>query len=68
MDKTVVLNALDSHFKDFEDALQNHSAINQGNITKILTRNIIDFKKKRIGSADPGDLFKRKYMDILVFR
>jgi hypothetical protein len=35
--------ALDSHFKDFEDALQNFSAENNTDISVIITRNEKDF-------------------------
>lgn len=45
MDKNVVVNALNSGFNDFEDALQNFSAIENGQIRIALTRNIKDFKK-----------------------
>src|SRR5690606_33975004 len=50
MDKNVVLSALNSEFKDFEDALQNFSAIENGQIKIILTRNLTDFKKSEIRS------------------
>ena len=39
-DKTAVINALNSDFKDFEYALQNFSAQNDDNIKIIITRNI----------------------------
>lgn len=53
MDKKVVLNALNSEFKDFEDALQNFSAIENGKISIILTRNIKDFKKSKLAIMTP---------------
>ncbi|HUH26935.1 PIN domain-containing protein [Gelidibacter sp.] len=53
MDETVVLNALNSQFKDFEDALQNFSAIGKGKIKVILTRNIKDFKKSTLAILTP---------------
>lgn len=53
MDKTVVLNALNSQFTDFEDALQNFSAIGKGKIKVILTRNIKDFKKSTLAIMTP---------------
>ncbi|MCL8008521.1 PIN domain-containing protein [Gelidibacter japonicus] len=53
MDKTVVLNALNSQFKDFEDALQNFSAIGKGKIKVILTRNIKDFRKSTLAIMTP---------------
>lgn len=46
MDKEVVIGALNSDFKDFEDALQNFSTIANQDINIILTRNIKDYKKR----------------------
>lgn len=51
--KEVILNALGSSFKDFEDALQNYSALHNGNIRLILTRNLKDFKKSELGVMTP---------------
>ncbi len=45
VDKKVITNAIDSEFADFEDALQNYSAENDGSISTIITRNIKDYKK-----------------------
>ncbi len=53
IDKKAVLNALNSGFKDFEDALQNFSAIENGGIKVILTRNIKDFKKSELAILTP---------------
>ncbi|MEQ8552029.1 MAG: PIN domain-containing protein [Cyclobacteriaceae bacterium] len=53
MDKEVVSNALNSGFKDFEDGLQNFSAVKHGKIDVILTRNLKDFKKSEIGVMTP---------------
>jgi predicted nucleic acid-binding protein len=39
--------ALDSDFKDFEDAIQYHTALSN-NLDAIITRNKRDFKKSRI--------------------
>lgn len=58
MDKNVVLNALNSKFKDFEDALQNFSAIEHGRINVILTRNIKDFKKSELAILTPETYLK----------
>ena len=60
MDKEVVRNALNSGFKDFEDALQNFSAIRYGDIDVILTRNLKDFKKSEIGVLTPETYIKTK--------
>lgn len=56
MDKQVVVNALNSEFKDFEDALQNFAAISNGRIEIIVTRNIKDYKKSKIAVFSP-DIF-----------
>ena len=61
MDKNVIVSALNSRFKDFEDALQNYSAVNAGNIDLILTRNIKDFKNSEIGALTPEDYIKMKF-------
>jgi predicted nucleic acid-binding protein len=53
MNKNVVINALNSDFKDFEDALQNFSAIENSKITIILTRNTKDFKKSELAILTP---------------
>lgn len=61
MDKDVVNNALNSGFKDFEDALQNFSAIKHGDIDVILTRNLKDFKKSEIGVLTPETYLKANF-------
>lgn len=53
MDKVIVIEALNSNFKDFEDALQNFSAIQNGEIKAILTRNIKDYKKSDLAVFTP---------------
>ncbi len=58
IDKNVVFNALNSEFKDFEDALQNFSAIENGEIKIILTRNIKDFKKSKLAILTPETYLK----------
>lgn len=60
MDKEVVLDALNSEFKDFEDALQNFSAVQNGKINIILTRNIKDFKKSGLAVLTPETYLKGK--------
>jgi len=58
MDRDVVLQALGSGFKDFEDALQNFSAVKSGFIDVILTRNIKDYSKSDIGVLTPESYIK----------
>lgn len=63
MDKEVVLGALNSDFKDFEDSLQNFSAIENGEIKIILTRNIKDYKKSNLAIFTPETYLKGKNID-----
>ncbi len=60
MDKSAVFNALNSEFKDLEDALQNFSAVENGEIKVILTRNIKDFKKSELAILTPETYLKGK--------
>lgn len=63
MDKNVVINALNSDFKDFEDALQDFSAIENGQIKIILTRNIKVFSKSKLAILTPETYLKGKAND-----
>lgn len=58
MDKEIILEALNSKFKDFEDALQNFSAVKSGNIDAIITQNIKDFTNSKIGVLTPANFLK----------
>jgi predicted nucleic acid-binding protein len=58
MDKSTIDKALNSDFKDFEDALQNFSAVNFGEIEAIITRNIKDYKRSEIGVLTPESFVK----------
>ena len=58
MDRNTIYQALTSGFKDFEDALQNFSAVNDGSIDVIVTRNIKDFKKSELGVLTPESFVK----------
>ena len=60
MDKDVVISSLNSGFKDFEDALQNFSAVENGKIKIILTRNIKDFSKSELAILTPETYLKGK--------
>lgn len=57
-DKDVILKALHSNFKDFEDALQNYSAELNGQTEVILTRNTKDFKNSTLGVMTPENYLK----------
>lgn len=52
-DKKIILEALNSDFKDFEDALQNFSAQNNHEIEIIVTRNIKDYKTSKLVVMTP---------------
>jgi predicted nucleic acid-binding protein len=60
MDKEVVHGALNSDFKDFEDALQHYSANENGEIKIILTRNIRDYRKSDLAILTPELYLKGK--------
>jgi predicted nucleic acid-binding protein len=60
IDKDVILQALNSDFKDFEDALQNYSAELDKEIDLILTRNTKDFKNSLIAVMTPDNYMKIK--------
>ncbi len=53
IDKDTILKALNSEFKDFEDALQNFSAQKESEIKVIITRNTKDFKSSNLAIMTP---------------
>jgi predicted nucleic acid-binding protein len=61
MDRDIVMQALISGFKDFEDALQHFTAIKSGFIDVILTRNVKDYTKSDIGVLTPESYLKSIY-------
>jgi hypothetical protein len=61
IDREVLEQALNSKFKDFEDAIQNYSAVKPGTISTIITRNIKDFKNSEIGVLTPEEYLKSKF-------
>jgi predicted nucleic acid-binding protein len=58
MDKDVVIQALNSGFRDFEDALQNFAALKSGLISIILTRNVKDYSNSDMGVLTPESYIK----------
>jgi len=60
IDKEVLVLAMNSKFKDFEDALQNYAAIKAQTVDTILTRNLKDFKNSEIGVMTPEEYLKTK--------
>lgn len=57
-DKDVILKALNSNSRNFEDALQNYSAELNGQIDFIITKNIKDFKNSSFGIMTPENYLK----------
>lgn len=60
IDKSVIISSIDSDFLDFEDALQNFSAENNGLIKVIVTRNIKDYKKSKLSVLTPEMFLKTR--------
>jgi len=58
INKNSILQALNSDFKDFEDALQNFSAENDGRIDIILTRNLKDYRYSNLSVMTPDGYWK----------
>lgn len=58
--KKVILEALSSDFKDFEDALQNYSAEQSNDIDIIITRNIKDYKNSCLAVMLPDTYLKAR--------
>ena len=58
MNKETIIQALNSKFKDFEDALQNYAAENADDIKVIITRNVKDFKNSNLGVITPINYLK----------
>lgn len=58
IDKSTVSEALNSDFKDFEDALQNFSAQGSKEINIIITRNTKDYKTSKLSVMTPENYLK----------
>jgi hypothetical protein len=56
--KAAVINALQSNFNDFEDALQHFSSI-ESRVKIIVTRNVKDFKNSELAIMTP-DMFLKQ--------
>ena len=61
IDKNTILKAMNSKFKDFEDAIQNYACESHGEIDLILTRNTKDYRKSEISVLTPEQYYKMKY-------
>ncbi len=60
IDKNVILQAINSGFSDFEDALQNYACLKHGRIDVIVTRNVKDFRKSEISVQTPKNFVDSK--------
>lgn len=60
IDKQIILKAMNSKFKDFEDAMQNYACESYGSIDLILTRNTKDYKRSEISVMTPEQYYKMK--------
>ena len=56
--RTIIKKAMQSDFKDFEDAIQYFSAVQIGNIDIITTRDLKDFKKSELPVLSPETTVK----------
>lgn len=60
IDKNVIIEALNSKFKDFEDALENFAAENNEDIKIILTRNVKDYQHSKLAIFSP-EMYLKKF-------
>jgi hypothetical protein len=58
IDKEIIVDAIESDLKDFEDAIQAFAA-EYNEIEIIVTRNVGDFKGSTIEAIEPKELVKR---------
>ena len=58
VDETIIKRALQSGFKDFEDAIQYHVALSNPEIGVIVTRNIKDYKEAELPVMTPETFLK----------
>lgn len=58
VDEDSVLKALNSGFKDFEDAMQYYSAIDYKRIDAVVTRNIKDYKLSELSVLTPDSFLQ----------
>lgn len=61
--KQDVALALNSNFKDLEDALQHFSAISHAQVDVILTRNIKDYKHSEVPTMTPETYLKTNLLN-----
>jgi predicted nucleic acid-binding protein len=64
MDKSTVFQALNSGFKDFEDALQHFAAVQDKSIEAIITRNVRDYKQSEIAVLTPENFLAARSINL----
>ena len=64
VDTTIILNALNSGLKDFEDAVQIETA-KQNDISIVITRNKKDFENSNMNIYTPAEYINKLKSDIL---
>ena len=60
IDKQIILKAMNSKFKDFEDAMQNYASETFGKVDMIITRNVKDYKNSEIAVMAPEQYYRMK--------
>ncbi len=60
IDKRMIVAALNSDFKDFEDAIQNYAAEINDKVDIIITRNTKDYKKSKLAIMNPQEFLNSK--------
>jgi len=63
LDSAIVLHALSSEFRDFEDALQNYTAELNNEIAILITRNIKDYKHSNLAIMTPDNFLQMRNTD-----
>ena len=63
IDKAIVLHALSSEFRDFEDAIQNYTAELNNEIAILITRNIKDYKHSHLAIMTPDNFLQMRNTD-----
>lgn len=58
IDKRTIVAALNSEFKDFEDAIQNYAAEINDKVDIIITRNTKDYRKSKLAIMNPNEFLK----------
>jgi len=56
--KITINQALMARFSDFEEAIQNFTASQEGNIKTLITRNVRDYKKSLLNIQTPEEFIK----------